>query len=397
MPIDRRELYRMPWSRADNPGGWIEPTDVCDLDCPGCFRRNLSGHRPLAELRTEVVELRRLLNSDRIAIAGGEPLLYPDLDALVAFIAGQGLKPMILSNGTRLTLERARALRAAGLHTLYLHVDSGQDRPGWEGRAERELNPLRQAFADLLAEAGGIQCGFNVTVTRRTLPDVPEVAAWALANIRTVKHLSLIAFRALPVGGDVAYQREGEPVPDERVPNACRDPGEISMTTEEIFALLETRFPRLRPAAYLGGSAWCGSHKFLLVVALGGSGRLYGSLGRKALELDQVAHHVRTGRYSAAGPGRLSPVALVALALLDRGARRAFGRLLLAGLGNPARWFAPVHLLSINLQQPLEVLRGEVNVCDGCLNLMLHEGRLINSCRLDEYRLFGGPLTPVAR
>ena len=81
----------------------------------------------------------------------------------------------------------------------------------------------------------------------------------------------------------------------------------------------------------------------------------------------------------------------------DGPARRALGRLALAGFANPLRWFAPVRLQSINLQQPFEVLRGEVNLCDGCLNQMLYRGQLINSCRLDQYRLFGGPLVPVAR
>ena len=397
MPVSRSRLYRMPWSRADNPGGWIEPTDVCDISCPGCFRRHVEGHRPLAELEAEVVELRRLLNSDRIAIAGGEPLLYPHLVELVAFIARQGLKPMILSNGTRLTLERARELRSAGLHTLYLHVDSGQDRPGWEGRTEREMNGLRQDFADLVWRAGGIQCGFNVTVTRRTLPEVPEIVAWALGSIRQVQHLSLIAFRALPLHEGMGYQLDGEPVPDERVPNTCGEPDAIAITTEEIYARIEERFPRLRPSAYLGGSAWCETYKFLLIVALGTDGRHYGSLGAKAVEFAQVAHHVRKGRYSAAGPGRLPSIALAALALFDGPARRALGRLALAGFANPLRWFAPVRLQSINLQQPFEVLRGEVNLCDGCLNQMLYRGQLINSCRLDQYRLFGGPLVPVAR
>src|SRR5512143_3185360 len=168
MPLKRSELYRLPWSRVDNPGGWIEPTDVCDLACPGCFRRRMTGHRPLAEIEAEIVELSSLVNSDRIAIGGGEPLLYPQIDELVAFVARRGLKPMILSNGTHLTVERARELKAAGLHTLYLHVDSGQARPGWKGISEAAMNPLRQRYADLLAEVGGIPCGFNVTVTRRT-------------------------------------------------------------------------------------------------------------------------------------------------------------------------------------------------------------------------------------
>ncbi len=393
MPFRRTDLYRLPWSRVDNPGAWIEPTDVCDLECPGCFRRRLRGHRPLDQVEAEVRELHQLVNGDRIAIAGGEPLLHPRILDLVAFVSGLGLKPMILSNGTHLTPERARELRRAGLHTLYLHVDAGQNRPGWEGRSETEMNAARQQLADLLFEVGGIQCGFNVTVTRATLAEVPEVVAWSLDNVRKVQHLSLIAVRALPLDEASGYQVAGEDVAEERLPNVCRDPEAISITSDEIQALIEKRFPRLVPCAYLGGSSWQESNKFLIVVAVGG----HGALGARAIELSQVAHHLWRRRYAASGPGRLPTPALAALALVDRGARRALGRLLVAGLSNPLRWLRSVPLLSINLQQPFEVLRGEVNLCDGCPNMTLHAGELIPSCRLDEYRLFGGPLVPVPR
>jgi hypothetical protein len=397
MSLKRSELYRLPWSRVDNPGGWIEPTDVCDLACPGCFRRRLTGHRPLAELEAEILELSTLVNSDRIAIAGGEPLLYPQIDDLVAFIARRGLKPMILSNGTHLTAERARELKAAGLHTLYLHVDSGQDRPGWKNASEAAMNPLRQRYADLLAEVGGIQCGFNVTVTRRTLPEVPEVVAWSLANIRTVQHLSLIALRALPLDDTTAYQVDGTMLEDERVPNSCTDRDAISITTDEIYSLIEARFPSLVPGGYLGGSAWQETNKFLIIAAVGGGGACYGVLGAKTMELWQVWHHLTRRRYVACGPGPIPAAALAALAIVDPSARRALARLALAALARPWRWLRRLHVQTINLQQPVEVLRGEMNLCDGCVNMMMYRGELIPSCRLDEYRLFGSPLVPVPR
>jgi hypothetical protein len=38
---------------------------------------------------------------------------------------------------------------------------------------------------------------------------------------------------------------------------------------------------------------------------------------------------------------------------------------------------------------------GFKNLCDGCINMMIYKGKLINSCRLDEFRLFGAPVIPV--
>jgi hypothetical protein len=40
-------------------------------------------------------------------------------------------------------------------------------------------------------------------------------------------------------------------------------------------------------------------------------------------------------------------------------------------------------------------LDGQVNLCDSCLNMMVYRGKLINSCRLDEYRVFGTAIVPA--
>ena len=35
MTLEKRELYRFPWSKNDNPIAWLEVTDICDLHCEG--------------------------------------------------------------------------------------------------------------------------------------------------------------------------------------------------------------------------------------------------------------------------------------------------------------------------------------------------------------------------
>ncbi len=106
-------MYRFPWTQVYTPGTWIEVTDSCDLSCPGCFRQQLEGHRPLELIKEEVQLCQKLTNCERIAIAGGEPLIYPDLTEVVAFIAEQGMKPVLMTNGESLSPEYARDLKAA--------------------------------------------------------------------------------------------------------------------------------------------------------------------------------------------------------------------------------------------------------------------------------------------
>ncbi len=394
MRLERNRLYRFPWSKTDNPGAWVEVTDECNLTCPGCFRHRLEGHRRLSEVKEDILECQKRLNCDRIAISGGEPLLYPDIIEVVSFINRNGMKPMLLTNGELMTKELAGQLKSAGLKQVYFHVDSGQRRPGWEGKTEGELNELRQKFADLLWEVGGIQCGYNVTVFRSTLKDVPDILEWCRRSIHKVHHLSLIAFRALPYHNSITYVTNAGPVDLSDLENISVEPSSINLTTEDIFYTIADHDPGFHPSAYLNGTAVPESHKFLILLNLGSRNNIYGVVGAKTVELVQVFHHLFKGRYCAflnPRPGKK----LFLLSLFDREVRKSFGNFLRAVLRNPLRIFNRIYVQCINLQQPHEVLDGQINLCDGCVNLMMHEGKLINSCRLDEYRIFGGALIPM--
>ena len=248
MPIERTRMYRLPWTLTDNPGGWVEVTDACELSCPGCYRHRLEGHVPLAQVEADVVTVKRLTNCDRIAIAGGEPLLYPHILEVVEFIARQGLKPLLLTHGERLTLDLARDLRRAGLVKFHFHVDSGMQRPGWVGKNEAEMNELRQHFADLVWEAGGMQCGFNITVFHASLPYLPDVLEWCRHNLHKVQHVSLVAFRSIPLSDDWEYRVNGRTVDAGAFQHATEDLDRITVTSDEMYEVLRRHDPRYRPS-----------------------------------------------------------------------------------------------------------------------------------------------------
>lgn len=396
--LDRRELYRFPWSISDNAGGWVEVTDECTLACRGCYRHKIEGHRPLEAVRQDVVDCRRLTNCDGMAIAGGEPLVYPHIVDVVAFMAGLKIKPTILSNGEKLTPALARELKKAGLAKIHLHIDSNQNRPGWEGRNEAELNELRQRFADLLHGVRGIQCGYHVTVFRDTLSYLPAITAWCKRNIDRVQHISFIAFRTLPDTPEVAYFAGGRRVLLESLGGVLHDPRETSITSEEMFAAIAARHPDYEPAAFLNGSARVGSFKYLIGIYIGSRQGIYGTLGARTVELVQMAHHLAKGRYLSFLRSPVVGPKIFLLAPVDPRLRRALAAYLRSCVRDPRRAFAPIYSQSVHLHQPNELLDGRVNLCDSCLNMMVYGGKLINSCRLDEYRVFGAAVTPaVAR
>lgn len=377
---------------ADNPGGWIEVTDECDLHCPGCYRHRIEGHRPLAELKKDILALHEMLNCERIAIAGGEPLLYPQITEVVHFIANQRMKPIMLTNGVRLTRDFASELKKAGLVQFLFHVDSGQQRPGCEGKNEAEMNSQRQIFADLIWELGGLQCGYNITIFPSSLSFIPEIVAWALENIHKVQHLSLISFRSLLLQKGWVYEVNGNLIDTRTFSCATADPDDLAVSTKKMAEVMALRFPDIRPCAYLSGTTCSETEKFLIYLPFGTKKGIYGCLGAKTAELVQVFYHLAKGHYCSfhenAAPGKK----IFLLGLVDHYVRKGFRGFLGAMLRDPRTALEKIYVQCINLQQPNEIWNGKVNLCDGCLNMMLHQDRLIHSCQLDEYRLFGGPL-----
>ncbi len=109
-------------------------TARCNLACPYCLP---DGQEPPGLLnlaqRLAVIEAAVALGVRSLRLTGGEPLLHPELEALISAAAplrrpsnasGPGLDEIALtSNGALLSAERARALRGAGLDRLTLSLD----------------------------------------------------------------------------------------------------------------------------------------------------------------------------------------------------------------------------------------------------------------------------------
>lgn len=397
MSLDRKHLYRLPWSRTDNPGGWVEVTDECNFKCEGCYRRTLENHRPLEEVKKDIIACRRMTNCDGIAISGGEPLLYPHIVEVVDFISRQKMKSMILTNGELLTWELAVELKKAGLDKIHFHIDSGQDRPSWTSKSEIELNQLRQHYADMIWELGRVQCGFHVTVYRSSFQYIPDIIEWCRANIHKVQHLSLIALRGILINDDIECMIGGKKIDPETIPNASKNSYDISISTEEMFELIKGRFPSLHPGAYVSGTSAPETTKYLLFINVGNSKRVYGCLGAKTLEMVQTFYHLFKHRYCLFTKNQKVGRKVFALSFFDKEVRKTFRNYLKSIIKNPLDLFRRIYAQSIMLQQPIELIDGMSNHCDGCVNQMIYDGKLIYSCRLDEYRIFGSLITFIQK
>lgn len=102
----------------------IVVTRRCNLTCGYCNEYDeLSPPVPTDELKERFRRLKEL-GTWAIEFSGGEPLLHPQIDELVAYAKQLGFyKVMMITNGFLINEERTRLLNDAGLDDLQISID----------------------------------------------------------------------------------------------------------------------------------------------------------------------------------------------------------------------------------------------------------------------------------
>ena len=398
--INTAKLYRIPWTMSDNGFTWLEPTRKCNLACEYCYQRNdPNSEKSLTEIDNELQIMFRLRKCDTLLIAGGEPLTHPGIIDITKKVKAFGAKPVILTNGHALTRDLIGELKRAGAYGFVFHVDSHQFRPGWEGKNEEALNSLRQKFADMLYDEGGLVCAFNTTILPETLDEVPDIIAWTTRNIHKVAANLLIPVRSAHPDDAWDYYAGTQKIAIEKTPYSSPKPYK-NLSAEDICNRILSVHPDYRFHSYLGGTIMPDSPKWLFGTHIGSSRRLYGNLGPKAAEILQNAYHFFRGKYLSFTRPKINNRArlIFPLMLIDRGVRAAFTQRLLSLFRRPAAIFEKLSIQNLIVMQPHDVLpNGEQDECDGCPNKTYWNGRLVSECRKEDYLLYGRPIMTVSK
>jgi cyclic pyranopterin phosphate synthase len=152
----------------------ISVTDRCNLRCTYCMpKAAFADHAFLAQESLlsfdEIEKLARIFISrgvHKIRLTGGEPLLRPHLEELVARLAKlPGLTELALSTNGLLLAEKASALRDAGLQRINLSLDAIDD--GLFGKINGMGRPATQVLKGLdAALKAGLDAKVNMVVER---------------------------------------------------------------------------------------------------------------------------------------------------------------------------------------------------------------------------------------
>ncbi|MFB6142354.1 MAG: TIGR04347 family pseudo-SAM/SPASM protein [Halorientalis sp.] len=187
-------------------------TRQCNLYCDHCYAAADTDCAP-GELTT--AEGKRLLDDladygvPVVLFSGGEPLVRDDLAELVSYAADVGIRPVLSTNGTLVTEERARELRDAGLQYAGVSVDGLPERNdafrGQEGAFEAALRGIEAC------QSAGLKTGLRYTITAANAADLPDVVA-----LLHDAGLDRFCFYHLDYGGRGDEIRDVDLTPEER-------------------------------------------------------------------------------------------------------------------------------------------------------------------------------------
>lgn len=151
-------------------------TKRCNLSCEHCYA-GAASEPAAGELSTQ--EARGLIDElaaygvPVLLFSGGEPTMRDDLTELVSHATDSGIRPVLSTNGTLLTRDRARKLKHAGLAYVGISVDGRRER---NDAFRGEVGAFDAAVSGIEACLdNGLKTGLRYTITQQTEPDMEAV------------------------------------------------------------------------------------------------------------------------------------------------------------------------------------------------------------------------------
>ena len=154
-------MIKMPWRHMTAPNFMIEVTDVCNLKCRACYKKQGATFKTLEQVRQDIDVGTRLRPAHTVTISGGEPTLHPELCRIIELVKSRDVHVFLLTNGVLLDREQLERLRRSGLDSILFHVDAGQHRPDLP--PDFDFAAIEKRLSELVGWA--TDCGLDASVS----------------------------------------------------------------------------------------------------------------------------------------------------------------------------------------------------------------------------------------
>lgn len=165
-----------------------ELTHRCPLGCVYCsnpLELTPAGQELDTAAWQRVLREASALGVVQVHLSGGEPLLRPDLEELVAVTSDLGAYSNLITSGVGLTWKRAHSLAARGLRSIQLSIQAAG--PQLADRiAGRKAHEEKRSAAAAILDAG-LPLSMNVVLHRLNIGQLEEIvdlcAAWGCERL----------------------------------------------------------------------------------------------------------------------------------------------------------------------------------------------------------------------
>ncbi len=160
----------------------IEFSEICNFRCPYCYLDIEGDKKEMTreESKNTILQARDL-GARKIIILGGEPMIYPGIMEMVAFIRENGMGVEIFSNGTNITAENARRLAEFNAKVvLKLNSRDPEIQNNMCGRKDAN-EIIVAALANLKAAGygdGGKPMAISSVICRENFDEIPVLWTW---------------------------------------------------------------------------------------------------------------------------------------------------------------------------------------------------------------------------
>jgi radical SAM protein with 4Fe4S-binding SPASM domain len=198
-----------------------EVTEACNLRCRHCHATSDVGGPN--ELTTKegfafIDQLARLPRFQMLAYSGGEPMVRPDIEDLLAYSNKRGIVNIIASNGTLIDLSRARELKRLGVKGIAVGFDSTD--PAIHNHIRQNPTAFDRALRGIEAcKRAGMILQINYTAMQENIATLDEVVRFC----HDIHADIMLCYQLVPMGrGMSIHQSALSPADNQRLVQKLR-------------------------------------------------------------------------------------------------------------------------------------------------------------------------------
>ncbi|MFZ5810712.1 MAG: 12,18-didecarboxysiroheme deacetylase [Thermodesulfobacteriota bacterium] len=166
--------HLLQFSKDKKPVVVWNMTRRCNLKCVHCYAKALDEHGKDEIDTTQakaIIDDLAAYGAPVMLFSGGEPLVRKDLVELAHHAVSKGMRAVISTNGTLITPEKAKELKAVGLSYVGISLDGGEeihDRfRGVPGAFKKALRGIENCQNE------GLKVGLRFTINKRNAVEIP--------------------------------------------------------------------------------------------------------------------------------------------------------------------------------------------------------------------------------